>query len=81
MPGILQQAAIDLQLDLRNSFIVGDKVSDLQTGVAVGCSTILVRTGYGEKVEKELSTKGWSPDYVAANLLDAVSWILARLLK
>jgi D-glycero-D-manno-heptose 1,7-bisphosphate phosphatase len=46
-PGMLLQAARDLGLDLRRSFMVGDTVSDILAGRHAGCETVLVRTGYG----------------------------------
>lgn len=74
--GMLEQAASELNIDLTASFIIGDKISDLGAGVAVGCSKILVRTGYGKKTEKEIQNYPFQPDYIALNLLEAVKWIL-----
>ncbi len=51
LPGMLLQAAIDLDLDLGRSFLVGDKRSDLEAGIAAGCRAILVATGYGADQE------------------------------
>ena len=45
-PGMLLQAARDLGIDLRNSYMVGDKASDIEAGRAAGCKTILVRPDY-----------------------------------
>lgn len=50
-PGMLLAAARDLGLILDRSWIVGDKLSDLKAGAAVGCRTILVRTGHGREQE------------------------------
>lgn len=52
-PGMLIEAARDKHLDLSRSIIVGDKVSDIQAGVAAGCRTLLVRTGCGAATEHE----------------------------
>lgn len=46
-PGMLRQAAAELGLDLANSWMIGDRESDLAAGAAAGTRTILVRTGYG----------------------------------
>lgn len=43
-PGLLIQAAEELNVDLTHSFMVGDKVSDIQAGKRVGCGTILLAT-------------------------------------
>ncbi len=77
-PGLLEQSARELNLDLRQSFIVGDKPADLQAGDAVGCRTILVRTGYGRESEKEMADGEFQPEYVADDLLAAAQWILKQ---
>ncbi|MBO4300318.1 MAG: D-glycero-beta-D-manno-heptose 1,7-bisphosphate 7-phosphatase [Desulfovibrio sp.] len=48
-PGLLLQAANDLHIDLANSWMVGDKVSDVQAGLAAGCHCLLLR--HSEKVD------------------------------
>jgi len=48
-PGMLLQAAAEHSVDLGNSFMVGDKMADLEAGRAAGCHPLLVLTGYGEK--------------------------------
>jgi D-glycero-D-manno-heptose 1,7-bisphosphate phosphatase len=50
-PGMLLQAAADFPLNLGGSFLVGDKLSDIEAGLAAGCKPILVETGYGADVE------------------------------
>ena len=46
-PGMLIKAEKELDIDLRQSFVVGDKLSDIEAGKKVGCRTVLVKTGYG----------------------------------
>ena len=77
-PGALQQAARDLGLDLERSFLIGDQASDVEAGRAAGCRTVLVRTGYGAETESKLNGDGVHPDHVAADLLEAVRWILRQ---
>lgn len=48
-PGMLKDAARDLNLDLKASWMVGDTVSDMLAGQNAGCRTVLVQTGYGSK--------------------------------
>ncbi len=52
LPGMLVQAAEEYSLDLAASFLVGDKLSDIQAGLAAGCRSILVETGYGADVDE-----------------------------
>lgn len=48
LPGLLLQAAKDLSLDLRRSWMIGDAWSDVQAGKAAGMrGTILLKTGRG----------------------------------
>jgi D-glycero-D-manno-heptose 1,7-bisphosphate phosphatase len=77
-PGLLVRAARELDLDLSDSAMVGDKASDLLVAPAVGASAILVLTGYGQG-EWEYRRQHFSvtPDHVAADLLDAVEWWIA----
>ncbi len=46
-PGMLLQAAHEHNIDLHNSFMVGDKLADIEAGERAGCRSLLVLTGYG----------------------------------
>lgn len=46
-PGMLFDAAAQLNIDLGRSFVVGDRTTDIEAGRRAGCRTVLVRTGYG----------------------------------
>ena len=48
-PGMLLQAAAELDLDLTRSYMVGDAISDVEAGKSAGVATILVRTGRGNE--------------------------------
>lgn len=78
-PGLLFQAALDYHLDLSRSYMIGDKLSDLQAGYAAGCHVILVRTGFGEATYRALTTQSQQPDFVANTLWEAVQWIIETL--
>jgi histidinol-phosphate phosphatase family protein len=78
-PGMLLQAAFDLNLALHRSFLVGDKLSDLEAARQCGCHAILVRTGWGQESYEKLLTQDYKPDYVADTLLDAADWIVSRI--
>ncbi|MDR3155039.1 MAG: HAD family hydrolase [Deltaproteobacteria bacterium] len=68
-PGMLLQAAADHGLDLSRSFMVGDKLSDLGAGLAAGCVSILVRTGYGAGIAALPPTALEAPDVLEASRL------------
>jgi D-glycero-D-manno-heptose 1,7-bisphosphate phosphatase len=77
-PGMLLRAQEEMGIDLAASYMVGDSMRDIEAGHAVGATTVLVLTGYG-KGEQEHQAARWKvrPHHVAADLLDAVDWILA----
>ena len=58
------------EIDLANSVMVGDRLSDLEAGRAAGCRTVwLVKTGYGAEVVRTTDLTGVN---VAEDLADAV---------
>ena len=75
-PGMLMNAAQDLDIELKRSFVIGDKVSDLEAGAAVGCKSILVLTGYGQEFKRKLKHLSFQPTHVAKDILDACRWIV-----
>ncbi|MBE6407970.1 MAG: HAD family hydrolase [Lentisphaerae bacterium] len=63
-PGMILKAAEEHDLDVKNSFMIGDRLTDLEAGVNAGCSAVaLVRTGYGETQEL--------PEYPGVTVIDA----------
>ena len=78
--GMMIQAAGELQLDLRRSYIVGDRLKDVQMAQNAGIKAVLVLTGYGKgELEFLAPTSPVHPDYVAEDLSAAVEWILGDL--
>jgi D-glycero-D-manno-heptose 1,7-bisphosphate phosphatase len=73
LPGMLLRAAREHRLDLEQSYLVGDKASDIECGQAVGARTVLVKTGLPAEWPDLAVTR---PDHVASDLADAVAWIL-----
>jgi len=78
--GMLEQAARELGLDLKESFVVGDRRSDVELAHCAGARSVLVRTGFGEG-ELAWHAKNWArqPELVAADLPEAVEWILQEV--
>jgi D-glycero-D-manno-heptose 1,7-bisphosphate phosphatase len=78
-PGLLLQAAAELDIDLSRSFVVGDKPSDIEAAAAAGARGVLVLTGLGRgewEYRRELFPV--APDHVAEDLLAAARWVLER---
>jgi D-glycero-D-manno-heptose 1,7-bisphosphate phosphatase len=80
-PGMLLAAAKQLGLDLKRSYLVGDKPSDIEAGVRAGCSAILVRTGYGSSVLESFDGVAPQGALVAADLAEAVKHRLPLVRK
>jgi D-glycero-D-manno-heptose 1,7-bisphosphate phosphatase len=68
-PGMLIQAAEQYRVTLENSFLVGDKYSDIVAGTTVKCKAVMVLTGHGRD---EVHHVVGSETPVAENLLEAV---------
>ena len=78
-PGLLLEAARDLNLDLTRSYLVGDRYADMDTAANAGVQGILVLTGYGlGEYEQFQALKQPGPTHIAPNLLEAVDFILAH---
>jgi len=73
--GMIEDALKDHAIDIANSWMIGDKKIDIETGFNGGMSTALVMTGYGERHIRELERM---PDIVADNVLEAALEIAAR---
>lgn len=71
--GMIETAREHFEIDLENSWMIGDKAIDIETGFNAGIKTALVLTGYGQRALETLKRK---PDLVAENLLEAVKSIV-----
>ncbi len=70
----LDQAKKEFNIDLENSFVIGDHPHDVEFGQQVGATSIYVLTGHGEKHKDELTDID-PPDFIAKNLYEATMWI------
>lgn len=71
--GLLERAARALSIDLRQSWMVGDILNDVEAGRRAGCRTILVNTG-GET--EWWLTQGRRPHFVTSSVQAAAECIL-----
>ena len=72
-PGMIEEAAREYNLDLKNSYMIGDKISDMEAGRRAGCKTIFL-TGNNQLNEGD---KIALADHNATGLYDAVQWLAA----
>jgi histidinol-phosphate phosphatase family protein len=73
-PGMILQAAKDLNIDLTRSWLIGDSTTDIETAKNAGLKSVLVDTGHGGKDDKFKA----APDFTAANVLDSVCQVMAK---
>jgi len=73
-PGMLLSAAKALDIDLAQSWMVGDRWRDVDCGFNAGCKTIFIEGNYIEQLKQK-------PDFSARNLTEAADIILAQTKK
>jgi histidinol-phosphate phosphatase family protein len=72
---MIRNAERDLRIDVANSWFIGDKDIDIETGRTAAMKTALVRTGYGRMHEGLISIE---PEIVADDLFEAAKLIIAK---
>lgn len=72
--GMIQQAQRELNIDLAQSWLIGDTTTDVQTARNAGIKSILVRTGHGGRDGKQTA----APDFTFDHLLAAVRFIVQQ---
>ena len=68
-PGLLLDAAQEFNIDLSQSFMIGDRWRDIEAGKAAGCRTVHIDYGYMEKRPEK-------PDKTVTSLVGAVEYIM-----
>jgi D-glycero-D-manno-heptose 1,7-bisphosphate phosphatase len=66
---MLLRAARELNIDLSQSWMVGDRWRDVDCGHTAGCRTVFIDRGYAEELRQK-------PDFSAGNLAAAADIIL-----
>lgn len=67
-PGMILQAAKDFKVDLSQSWMIGDILSDVEAGNRAGCNTILINNG--NETEWEMSPLR-KPTYIVNDIVEA----------
>jgi D-glycero-D-manno-heptose 1,7-bisphosphate phosphatase len=70
LPGMLTSAALDYGINLKKSFMIGDRWKDIDAGHNAGCKTIMVKTNC---VEREPNN---APDITVKSFKEAADWII-----
>lgn len=78
--GLVERAYHDIaHLSKERAFMVGDKEADMGLSINAKLRSIIVRTGYGEETLKTLKAQDVQPEFVAADITEAVDWVLTQL--
>ncbi|MCX8052449.1 MAG: HAD family hydrolase [Armatimonadetes bacterium] len=72
-PGLILQAAQEQNIELKNSFMVGDTEKDVVAGKSAGCKTMLVLTG--SLTQEQVAKLPCQPDFTARDLAEAADYI------
>ena len=74
-PGMLLKAADEMDIDLGQSWCVGNSSRDIEAGLRAGCKTILIDMppAHQKQISPSLSPAGVNPDYKAVNIKEAVN--------
>lgn len=72
---MILEAADDMDLNLSQSYLIGDNESDIKCGINAGIKTILVKTGYGAESISNLKKQNIFPTFTAENIAEACNFI------
>lgn len=76
-PGLISRAAMDFEIDIAGSWMVGDRYSDVELARNAGVKSMFVMSGYGRgEWEHQRATWTEQPDLTAEDLLEAVRLIV-----
>jgi len=76
---MIMDAAKEFNIDLEKSYIIGDSLVDIESGMNAGIKTILVKTGQGAESISMLQNQNKFPSFVAENIIDASNFIVKDL--
>ncbi len=75
--GLIEKACRTFDIDRANSYVIGDRSTDIEMAHRSGIKGVLVTTGYGlGDMDYVLPSLPFKPAYIAKDLLHAVYWIL-----
>ncbi len=73
--GLIRKAQAKHSIDLKESFFIGDSLTDMQCAENAGLAKILVRTGYGNEDYEKCLKENIKIEYYAMDLYDASQYV------
>ncbi len=81
-PGMLTRAAREHNIELSDTYLIGDTTTDIEAGQSVGATTFLVLTGLGQESYydyiRRTDQNGYRPEKIFTNLYTATRWLLKK---
>lgn len=77
-PKLTYQAIKQLHIDPRQSFIIGDRLMDVELARTIGCKSVMIPSELGKE---ELKNSSVFPDYIASDFESAAKWITEQYAK
>ncbi len=78
--GLFEKAIREHNIDVKKSYMLGDKILDVGAGKKIGARTVLVpEPNMREEILSKKKEWGYNPDYTADDFMGAVEWILRNL--
>ena len=79
-PGLLIKGAVDFGVDLERSYMVGDRIVDVQAGQDAGCKTLWIGK-LDSQMSRLLEQECLTPDFIVSDLLEGVRLIQRKELE
>ncbi len=77
-PEMLFEAANDFNLNLTNTYFIGDRHTDIESGLNAGTKTILLKSEIYPDEAEILNNKNAAPDFIANNFLEVAEFIIGE---
>jgi D-glycero-D-manno-heptose 1,7-bisphosphate phosphatase len=75
--GLIEKAGKAFEIDMDNSYVIGDRYSDIELALRSDMKGILVTTGYGQgDIDYVFPRLSFKPSHIARDLLHGVRWII-----
>jgi D-glycero-D-manno-heptose 1,7-bisphosphate phosphatase len=75
----INEAAKEFDIDIKQSWVMGDRPTDIELGKNAGSKTIYLLTGYGEKHLDDLGKNNIKPNFIAKDFSQATEFILKNV--
>jgi len=72
----IEKAIEEFDIDIKNSWVIGDHPHDMEMGLKTGCRGVYLLTGHGEKHFDDLQKNSIKPDFIAKDFLQASKFIV-----